>query len=93
MKRPTLILFALFFTTVALVIARSVISNAISPNGTLLSEIESQKNALMKENKVLRERLFAKTSLSAISTEAARLGFVEKKDSFKLTEPPPIAKR
>ncbi|MEK9178449.1 MAG: hypothetical protein AAB801_01565 [Patescibacteria group bacterium] len=93
MKKPKIILSALILMTITLVIARSVVSNAISPNGTFLSETLTEKSALMKENKILRERLFAKTSLSAISKEAERLGFVEKRDSFKLTEPLPIAKR
>ena len=93
MSRPTLIMLGMVLITIGLVIARSVVSNAISPNGTIFAEIESETNSFRKENKILREKLFAKTSLNRISSEAAKLGFVERKDSFKLTEPLPIAKR
>lgn len=91
MRRPTLILIFLFLTTVALVIARSAVSNAISPNGVVLSEINEEREFYKKENKSLKEDLLAKTSLNYISSEAARLGFVERKNSFVLTKPLPIA--
>lgn len=91
MRRPTLILAFLILTAVGLIVVRAAVSNAISPNGTVLAKISEEREFYKKENKALREDLFAKTSLNSISSEAARFGFVERKNSFVLTKPLPIA--
>ena len=91
MRRPTLVLLFLIFTVLSLTLVRSTLSNSISPNGVVLGQIEEQTSQYKKDNLDLQQEYFTKASLTNVASEAARLGFVEKKTTFSLSDSVPIA--
>jgi len=73
--------------------ARSMVSNSMSTSGTELGKAGDELSALKIENALLKEKLFALSSLALISSKAAEMGFVEEKNTFSLTSTVPIALR
>ena len=93
MKKPTFIIIFIVFLIIALSISRVIVSNNLSTAGLALLKLENQLNSYKIENTKAREKLLSLTSLSYISSEASKLGFVENKTSFILAKPLPLAVR
>lgn len=88
-----IILKSLIFTTLLLALCRVVVSNIISTSGTELGRINEKIADVRIQNETLKQELFIKTSLENIASEAAKLGFTDKKENFVLTSPLPVALR
>lgn len=88
-----IILKSLIFTMLLLALGRVVVSNIISTSGTELGRINEKIATVRIQNEILEQELFTKTSLENIASEAAKLGFTDKKENFVLTSPLPVALR
>lgn len=93
MKKYKFILKSLIVITLFLALSRVVVSNVISTSGVELGKINEEISTLRIQNESLKQELFSKTSLENIASEAAKLGFTDKKENFVLTSPLPIAAR
>lgn len=93
MKKQGYILGFLFLTIVVMFGARMVVSNSIITSGVALGEAQEELELLKTENISLREKVFSLSSLTHISSEAARLGFEEGKTHFAVGKANPIARR
>ena len=91
MKKPAVIIGILIITVLVLSIFKTFVSNRISTSGTVLGAIEEKINGYKTENALISEKLYALSSLTSISEKADKLGFIEGKSSFVLTNPVPIA--
>lgn len=89
----SLILKILIFTAVLLAAGRIVVSNVISTSGVALGSLDEKIAAIKNENDLLREELFSRSSLGNIASQAGKLGFTDKKESYVLTSPLPVALR
>lgn len=88
-----LVLKILIITALFLAAGRVVVSNAISTSGVALGRINEEVAVLKTKNDSLKEELFSKASLENIASEAGKLGFTDKKESYVLTSPLPVALR
>ena len=93
MKKHIFILELLIFVALSLALSRVVVSNVISTSGVELGSLNEKLSSVRIENDSLKEELFGKASLGNISSEAAKLGFTDKKENFVLTSPLPVALR
>lgn len=93
MKKYKLILKFLVVIALFLAVGRVVVSNLISTSGVELGRINEEIAVVKTQNDSLREELFSKSSLENIASEAAKIGFTDKKENFVLTSPLPIAAR
>lgn len=93
MKRNIFILQLLILVALSLALSRVVVSNVISTSGVELGYLNEKITSISVENDSLKEELFEKTSLENISSQAAKLGFTDKKENFVLTSPLPVALR
>lgn len=91
--KHTFLIKTLVIITLFLLAGRVVVSNIISTSGVELGFINEQIAVLRVENDTLKQELFLKSSLENIATEAAKLGFIDKKENFVLNAPLPIALR
>ncbi len=91
MKKPILLVTILILIVISLFGVRAAVSNRISTSGIVLGETQDEANKLKIENLVLKEKVYSLSSLTKISSAAAKLGFVESKESFALTKTQPIA--
>lgn len=89
--RYKIIIQSLILVTIVLTIVRIVVANSISTSGVELGKINENVNSYKLENYILSEKLLEQSSLSAIASEAAKLGFADTSDSFVLNNPLPIA--
>lgn len=93
MRKYKLILKFLILIAFFLAMGRVVVSNLISTSGVELGRLNEETALIKTENDSLREELFSKSSLENIASEAAKIGFTDKKENFVLTSPLPIAVR
>lgn len=93
MKKYKFIIKFLITITLFLAIGRVVVSNIISTSGVELGKINEEVAIFRAQNDSLKQELFFKSSLENLASEAAKLGFTDKKESFVLTSPLPIALR
>lgn len=93
MKIYELLIKSLILLVLFLGVARVVVSNSISTSGVELGKINEEITFYKLENDNLSEKVFSMSSLSQIASEAAKLGFVDNKENFVLTNPLPIAAR
>ncbi|MBU2632105.1 hypothetical protein KKG52_00135 [Patescibacteria group bacterium] len=93
MKRSTLIIVFLLLITVGLLISKSMVSNNYSTSGPELAKMDTQVKEYKTENILLKEKLLKLSSLNQISSEAGKIGFVERKSYFSLSKSVPLAKR
>lgn len=93
MKKYNMILTILILITLSLVVVRVVVSNRISTSGLELSRLEEEISSYSTQNEVLEERFLLSSSLTFLATEAARLGFTDKKNNLVLTSPLTAVKR
>lgn len=91
MKKPAILIILLIVTVVALSIFKTFVSNKISTSGTVLGAIEEKINYYKTENALISEKLYTLSSLTSVSEKADKLGFVDEKSTFVLTNPVPIA--
>lgn len=93
MKKSTAVLTFLITATLVLLVARAFVANKISTSGILLSKINDEIKVYKTQNSNLREDLFLKSSLTNISTQASKLGFVKQKENLILAPLPVALKR
>lgn len=91
MKKPIFTLVTLFFVITVLFGVKTVVSNKLSTSGPALGRAQDEINKYKTENAILKEKVFGLSSLNHVSSVAAKLGFVESKDTFALTKGMPIA--
>lgn len=91
MKKPAVIVGILIITVLVLSIFKTFVSNRISTSGAALGSIEEKISEYKTENALISEKLYTLSSLTSVSEKADKLGFVEEKSSFVLTNPVPIA--
>lgn len=87
------LLKSLVISALVLALVRVVVSNIISTSGVELGRINEEIAQVKLQNDGLREEFFSKTSMENIATQAAKLGFTDKKENFVLTSPLPVALR
>lgn len=81
------ILGAIFFSLVQI-----IFSSAFATDGIALTQLQSTKVALEKENSSLKEKVYAAASLTNIAQEAEQMGYTEDaKSRVVLSNPLPIA--
>ena len=93
MKRQRIVILGLTLIIFSLTVVRVVVANGISTNGVVLADISERSEAVFKENMLLKEKLYKLSSLTHLSSEAARLGFVNKTEYISLNSPLPLAQR
>jgi hypothetical protein len=93
MKKQRIVILGLTLVIFVLTVARVVVANGISTNGVVLADISEKNEKVSRENMLLKERLYKLSSLTHISSEAARLGFVTKTEYISLNSPLPLAHR
>lgn len=93
MKIYELLIKSLILLVLFLGVLRVVVSNSISTSGVKLGKINEEITFYKLENDNLSEKVFSMSSLSQIASEAAKLGFVDNKENFVLTNSLPIAAR
>ncbi|HYK07898.1 MAG TPA: hypothetical protein VEW42_00190 [Candidatus Eisenbacteria bacterium] len=91
MKKTTKILAALVLVVAALLLTRIVLSSAFSVDGIALDGINTQLEAISKENMLLKERLYTASSYVTVASDAANLGYVEQKSQISLSGTSPLA--
>lgn len=91
MKKPITIIISLLLIVSILSVVRTVVSNGMSTSGSHLSKLSEELDYYKTENASLEEKIYTKSSLISIASEAARLGFVDQKSSFAVSSGLPIA--
>lgn len=91
MKKPVLLIAILILTIITLFGVRAAVSNKLSTSGVALGKTQDEINKFRTQNLILKEKVYSLSSLSHVSSAAAKLGFVESKESFALTKAHPIA--
>lgn len=91
MKKPVLLIAILILTIITLFGVRAAVSNKLSTSGVALGKTQDEINKFRTQNLILKEKVYSLSSLSHVSSAAAKLGFVEGKESFALTKAHPIA--
>lgn len=77
MKRGYILLAGLILVVVILSVLQISISNMLSIGGIELSQVQTQIDGYQKENAVLKEQIYRVASLTNISQEAEKLGYVQ----------------
>jgi len=91
MKKPFVIIGFLIFVTFLLSITRTIVLNSMATAGPLLAKVTNDLNYYESENAILGEQVYAKSSLNNIASRAEKMGFVNQKSGFSLTNAIPIA--
>ena len=91
--KKSFILISLITIIIVLSFIRTVISNTISTSGVELGKTQDQIKAYQTENLSLKEKINDLSSLTYISTVAAKMGFSESKSNFAVSSSRPIALR
>lgn len=91
MRKPTLIISSLIIIILTLSVVRIFISNQVATSGVLLSKIQEEAAGLKTENVLLSEKLYTKSALVNIDSEAENRGYVEQKTDFVLNGQVPVA--
>ncbi|HZJ18674.1 MAG TPA: hypothetical protein VFD45_03595 [Patescibacteria group bacterium] len=91
MKKPITLIILLLLIVLVLSVVRTVVSNGMSTSGSMLSRVSEELDYYKTENASLKEMVYLKASLTNISSEAAKLGFVDQKTSFAISSSLPIA--
>lgn len=76
-----------------LFVVKTAVSNHISTSGVELGTTQEQVAALRTQNAILREKVFSQSSLTNLSAEATKKGFVEGKTTFAVSNVQPLARR
>lgn len=78
-------------TIVLLSIIQVVVSNSLSTTGVELAKMQKQKDAYVRTNVILQEKLLSASSFTYISSRAGEMGFVEDKEKVFVKESLPLA--
>jgi cell division protein FtsL len=91
MKKPILIITILLVTALTFSIVRIYISNQIATSGVVLGQVQGKIDAYKTQNIQLSEKLYSESSLTNISEEAAKEGYVAQSSDFVLNGQIPVA--
>lgn len=93
MRRGYLLLTTLGMTVILLSIVQISVSNFLSTGGIQLSLIQSQIQDYQRENAILKEKIYSVASLTHISEEANKMGYVEgsSQKALVIANPVPLA--
>lgn len=91
MKKPALIIGSLIIFILVLSVVRIFISNRVATSGVVLGKLQEQAANLKTENILISEKLYTKTALTTIDSEAEKQGYVEQKSDFVLSGQMPVA--
>lgn len=92
MKKPAIVIIVLFLSIGVLVGIRSVAAARITTSGLELGKIQDVTIAYKTENVILKEKIFALSSLTHVSEAASKKGFVESKGAFAISKARPLAR-
>ncbi len=93
MNKSRLVLLSIFLAIVVLSIVKIAAVNMLSTGGIDLDSMYTQIASIKKENIVMREKLYIKSSLTEVASEAATLGYVAEKTEAYVPNSVPIALR
>ena len=91
MKKSFGIIGFLILITFTLTFTRTVVLNSVATAGPLLSKVNNDLNYYKTENALLNERVYIKSSLNEVAFRAEKMGFVDQKTGFSLTNAISIA--
>ena len=93
MKRTGLLLTLLGSIILMLVVVQMSVSNMLSTGGIKLSDIQDEIQNLQRQNAILKEKILSISSLTTISDEAQKQGFIPNNSSAMVVShaQPPIA--
>ena len=72
-------------------VVKVFVSNRISTSGVALGKMQDRIYFYKNENIILDEKLYSYSSLTNLYANADKLGFVQGKTSYTVTNPMPIA--
>ena len=88
------IAFGFILSALTLAVLQIVISTSFTTAGINLSDLQYQKEAIEKENMILGEELYTKTSYTTITDVAEKEGFAQNgKARIVMSEPAAVALR
>ncbi len=93
MKKYKLTISFLAVTIAILGLIRTVVANRISTEGVVLDKIEAEATNYKTDNLIYKEKVYALSSLTNISAQAKKIGFVDSKIGFVVGSSLPIAVR
>jgi len=93
MNKSRLMIVSIIGAIVVLSIVKIAAVNMLSTGGIDLDSMYSQISSLKKENMVMREKIYIKSSLTEVASEAGTLGFVPEKSEAYVPASVPIALR
>ncbi len=76
---------------VILTIVQVIVSNSLSTTGVRLGKMQDEIARLKNQNQVLKEKLLSESSLTALSVEATKLGYIPSKSQVVISQTLPIA--
>lgn len=91
MKKPASIIGSLIILVLVLSVVRIFISNQVATSGVLLGKIQEEVAGFKTDNILLSEKLYTKSALVNIDSEAENRGYVEQKTDFVLNGQVPVA--
>lgn len=89
-KKIIIFVFSIVFL---LALAKIALVGKLATTGTQLAQIEAQIQVLTEESDIYNEAIIESSSLSKISTGAARIGMVKTDKVVSLTPKVPVALR
>ncbi len=93
MKKHKILLGFLIISSLGLSVFRIFVVNKITTDGVALAKIEEETAYYKTSNLMYKEKIFTLSSLSNVSSKAAKLGFIDSKLGFVLGRSVPIAQR
>lgn len=91
--KSTIFLVLVGVILVGTAVLRIAASNSLTTSGIDLNDLQVRVDSLKKENMILRQELYAQSSLYDVASRAATLGFVVGKGDIALTDQLPVAMR
>lgn len=91
MKKPFLVLGLLFLAIGVLFGVKTMVSTRIITSGVELGKLQDETQDYKTQNTILKEKIYSLSSLTHVSESASKVGFVESKSTFAVTQAHPIA--
>ena len=91
MRKPVLILGVLILTIGVLFAVKTVVSTRIITSGVELGRIQDETTEYKTQNTLIKEKIYSLSSLTHVSEQATKVGFVESKSTFAVSATHPIA--
>lgn len=92
MKTSKILLPVSIVGAIVLSLVQIVFSSAFATSGIELTKLQETQVSLEKENSLLKEKVYAQSSLTTIADEAKKMGYTEDtKSRMVLSSPLPIA--